>query len=165
MAEPKQKSGLDELSYERCIELLGAHDVGRLAVVVDGQPVIFPVNYATDDETVVLRTDAGTKRAHSSLDRVAFEVDELDFEKREGWSVVVQGTGREFTEALDDVSVSERGLSISTWVPGEKAHWSGSRTRGSAAGASSAGATPSRANGRGSRGRSIDRSALWTERM
>jgi hypothetical protein len=123
MAEPDRDSGLDELSYESCLELLASHDVGRLAVVVDGQPVIFPVNYVIDGEKVVFRTDAGTKLTHSSLDPVAFEIDELDFEAREGWSVVVQGTGREFTEALDDVSVRERALCVSPWAAGEKAHW------------------------------------------
>jgi uncharacterized protein len=114
---------LEELSKEQCLELLQTKEVGRLAVVVDGQPAIFPVNYLLDGELVIFRNDPGTKLTNASLNRVAFEVDEIDAAAREGWSVVVQGTGREFTSGLDEASERERAMSLTTWVTGEKGHW------------------------------------------
>lgn len=120
---PVAQRWLEELTAEECRDLLASEEVGRLAVVVDGQPVIFPVNYLLDGELVVFRNDPGTKLTHASLDRVCFEVDRIDAAGHEGWSVVVQGVAREFTGALDDISVRERALQLSTWVTGEKGHW------------------------------------------
>jgi nitroimidazol reductase NimA-like FMN-containing flavoprotein (pyridoxamine 5'-phosphate oxidase superfamily) len=122
--EPDESVGaLEELTVGECLALLADREVGRLAVVVEGQPVIFPVNYVLDGETVVFRNDPGSKLAHAGLDRVAFEVDELYPDDREGWSIVVTGTGREFSDAIDDASVRERSLRLAPWVGGEKAHW------------------------------------------
>ena len=36
---------LEELPYAQCVELLPARAVGRIAVIVDGGPVVVPVNY------------------------------------------------------------------------------------------------------------------------
>ena len=44
-----------------CWELLATQPVGRVAVIVGHYPVVFPVNYAVDDKTIVYRTGAGTK--------------------------------------------------------------------------------------------------------
>lgn len=117
------KGSLEDLTLEESLDLLAGEEVGRLAVVVDGQPVIFPVNYVLDGSLVVFRNDPGTKLTHSSLDRVCFEVDRIDAARHEGWSVVIQGVGREITGALDDASVRERALALATWVTGEKGHW------------------------------------------
>ncbi len=114
---------LEELSEEESLELLASEQVGRLGVIVDGQPVIFPVNYVLDGRLVVFRNDPGTKLTHASLDRVCFEVDRIDADRHDGWSVVVQGIGREITGALDDASVRERALGLQTWITGEKGHW------------------------------------------
>ena len=35
----------EELSLTECLELLGARRFGRVAVVVDGHPIMFPINY------------------------------------------------------------------------------------------------------------------------
>ncbi len=85
---------LEELSEEECLELLGAHSVGRIAVVRDNQPLIFPVNYVFEGRTVAFRTDPGTKLTWAKLGRVAFEIDETDTLYREGWSVHVQVTAQ-----------------------------------------------------------------------
>ena len=48
---------LETLDRDECIELLAHHRfVGRLAVVVDGRPLIFPVNYIVDHDSVVFCT-------------------------------------------------------------------------------------------------------------
>jgi hypothetical protein len=76
-----------------------------------------------DGDLIVFRTDPGTKLDHGSLDRVAFEVDEIDLAHREGWSVVVAGTGREITGALDKASEREQSLPLQPWASGPKEHW------------------------------------------
>ena len=79
------------LPAHECWRLLRDSAVGRLAVVVDVQPEIFPVNHVVDRGTVVLRTGPGTKLAalgHGTA--VAFEVDGYDAVVGEAWSVVVK---------------------------------------------------------------------------
>ena len=114
---------LGELTYDECLELLASHEVGRVAVVVEGQPTIFPVNYALDGDLVVFRTAPGTKLTYASLDKVAFEIDEIDARTHEGWSVVVAGVGRELTNALDEASVRERAMPLQPWASGAKDNW------------------------------------------
>jgi nitroimidazol reductase NimA-like FMN-containing flavoprotein (pyridoxamine 5'-phosphate oxidase superfamily) len=114
---------LVELSEDECLELLGAHSVGRIAVVRERQPLIFPVNYVLEGRTVALRTDPGTKLTLAKLGRVAFEIDSTDPLSWEGWSVLVQGIGTEITDALD--TRSERIVSslLVPWAGGAKDHW------------------------------------------
>ena len=48
--------GLEELSVGECMDYLAGSQVGRLALVVDGHPAIFPVNYVLDGEQILYRT-------------------------------------------------------------------------------------------------------------
>jgi len=65
-----------ELSKSECFALLAQESLGRVAVVDDQGPVIFPVNFALDRHMVVFRTDEGTKLdAAARGSRVAFEID------------------------------------------------------------------------------------------
>lgn len=84
-----------ELSDAQSWDLLRTALVGRLAVIVDGAPEIFPVNHQVDHGSVVFRTAAGTKLAAALGQRVAFEVDGYDPEMATAWSVVVKGTAQE----------------------------------------------------------------------
>lgn len=115
-------STVESIEESACLALLETQQVGRLAVVVQGQPTVYPVNYKVDGNAIVFRTAIGTKFVHSSLDRVAFEVDDIDVENREGWSVVIEGTGRDVTNAIDDSSVREQELQIDSWVSGDHSH-------------------------------------------
>ncbi|MDA8287600.1 MAG: pyridoxamine 5'-phosphate oxidase family protein [Actinomycetota bacterium] len=112
----------ESLSTEECLVHLANNAIGRLAVNNGGQPEIFPVNYGMDADRVVIRTAEGTKLRHASLDRVAFEIEgEI---AGEPWSVVVKGTAREISTALDDASVRERTLPLEAPAPlGEDPHW------------------------------------------
>jgi hypothetical protein len=115
---------LVELDREECEQLLASHDVGRLAVVVDGHPHVVPVNYVTPGGgIVVFRTSAGTVLTEASLRDVAFEVDEVDRTTHAGWSVEVRGFGRDIGDAVDAESVRLRGLPLVTWAPGERQAW------------------------------------------
>jgi hypothetical protein len=88
-------SGLEALSLDDSITLLQLHRVGRIAVLVDEYPLVVPVNY----RLVILPGRcwlAIRTRPGSVIDRaatyVSFEIDGVDPDRREGWSVVVRGT-------------------------------------------------------------------------
>lgn len=117
------EANLEELSEAECLALLGTKAVGRIAVVRDGHPLIFPVNYVLEERTVAFRTDPGTKLDWATLARVAFEVDEVDETRRVGWSVVVRGVGREVTGALDAWSERITARQLEPWAGGAKEHW------------------------------------------
>jgi len=114
-----KQTELRQLSDERSWELLAKRTVGRLAVAVNGQPDIFPVNYAVDDHHIVIRTAEGMKFAAAlSGKSVAFEVDELDAARQTGWSVVIRGTAAEPKYVEDYLRSLD--LEISPWAKGSK---------------------------------------------
>lgn len=94
-----------ELSAAESLTLLRQAVVGRLAVVVDGRPDIFPVNHLVDHGSVVFRTAEGTKLAGAAGHPVAFEVDGYDDEKAVAWSVVVKGNARVVIRMYDALEV------------------------------------------------------------
>jgi len=122
MDTPAGQTVMEELSEDECAELLAGRQVGRIAVVVDGRPQIFPVNFRIDGGTVVFRTDVGAKLRGAVLAKVAFEIDDLD-QDHLGWSVMVQGTGLDMTDTIDARSEELRRLPVDPWAPGEKANW------------------------------------------
>jgi len=90
------------LDAKDCWECLRSTSIGRLAVIVDDWPEIFPVNYAIEHSALVIRTGEGTKvdaiRAHP---RVAFEIDGVDTEDGTAFSVVVKGNAKEINAPED----------------------------------------------------------------
>src|SRR5579863_2837298 len=96
------KSRLKELSASECAGLLAAERFGRLAVVFDGQPMIFPVNYIYQDGVILFRTNRGTKLAGADYARVAFEIDGVHPDGQSGWSVVVRGRAYEITDRFGE---------------------------------------------------------------
>ena len=97
--EPK---AIVELSSAESWTLLREAVVGRLAVIVDDRPDIFPVNHLVDLGSVVFRTGPGTKLNAAIGHQVAFEVDGYDLETTSAWSVVVKGRASAVNR-LDDV--------------------------------------------------------------
>ena len=108
---------LEELSREECLALLSGQSVGRLAVVADdGLPFVVPVNYELSGDTIVFRTNAGTKLEALHRHPVAFQIDSIDPAHRAGWSVLVQGVAHEAApHELTSVTVEP-------WI-GPKQHW------------------------------------------
>jgi len=111
------------LDDAQCRDLLATHDFGRLAIIVDDTPMVFPVNYATDGRYAVVRTDPGLKLDASRMRHVALEIDDIDHDNQMGWSVLVTGTAFEVTDALDNLSVELRQLPVVPWAPGPKERW------------------------------------------
>lgn len=113
---------LESMSEAECWRRLGAHDFGRLAINVAGQPLIFPVNYAVCNRVIAIRSAPGTKLKYTPGAKVAFEIDGSDPMSGSGWSVLVQGRGVDATTALDDVSWNARGAMPHPTAPGRKAY-------------------------------------------
>ena len=60
-----------------------------------------PVTFAVHDDSIVMRTSAGTRLATAADHGVlAFEVDDVDPVTRTGWSVVVTGLAEIVTDSL-----------------------------------------------------------------
>ena len=110
-----------ELSPQDSWALLRHASLGRLALIVDGQPDIFPVNHVVDQGTVVFRTAAGTKLAGAVGHRVAFEADGYDIGTASAWSVVVKGTAQAVTRMYEVLDVSE--LPLYPWHSAPKPHF------------------------------------------
>jgi nitroimidazol reductase NimA-like FMN-containing flavoprotein (pyridoxamine 5'-phosphate oxidase superfamily) len=86
---------LEVIRFEVCLELLRVHTVGRIAVIVNDSPLVFPVNYKTVETDrpmwIALRTRPGNIIDRASK-QAAFEIDHIDHSEHEGWSVLVRGT-------------------------------------------------------------------------
>lgn len=120
---PDGRAGVSQLTNDECHRLLAGHGIGRLGFVVRGQPVIVPVNYVYAEGRVVFRTGEGLKLRHAPRRRVAFEIDGLDESGQVGWSVLVQGTAFDITDAADSLAERLRGLPLVPFGADGKAHW------------------------------------------
>ena len=116
------KTWMEHLSQRECWDLLASTPVGRIGVLVDSAPEIYPVNHAVDGQTIVFRTERGEKLR--GLDRspsVCFEVDGYDEATSTGWSVLVKGRAREVTAADEERRLL--GLDLRYWSVGPKPRW------------------------------------------
>lgn len=108
------------LDEDECWNLLTRCEVGRLAVVVEGRPEIFPVNHVVDGPSVLFRTAHGSKLAGVSANPdVSFEVDEYD--EAHASSAVVRGTAHRL-ELQSEMDLADA-LPLSPWIPTLKYHW------------------------------------------
>jgi uncharacterized protein len=122
MKDQGRQARWQELTKSECFELLAQEHLGRVAVVDDLGPVVFPVNFVLDRHMVVFRTDAGTKLdAACCGSQVAFEIDGTDAAAHTGWSVVVRGEAVEVTNLAELARLRKRPLD--PWAPGAKAHY------------------------------------------
>ena len=108
------------ITAEECLRLLGEDEIGRLGVVHGNSPVVLPVNYQLDGETIVFRTSHGTKLDAGPRSPACFEIDSFDRTTKSGWSVMVSGR-------LEEVSVyemnNETQQKVQPWVDGKRDHW------------------------------------------
>jgi uncharacterized protein len=85
-------SHLTEIDRAECLELLAGHKVGRVAYCDELGPVVLPVNYVLDQETVVVQTSPYSALAtHLRSAPASFEIDDFDYYNQSGWSVLVRG--------------------------------------------------------------------------
>jgi nitroimidazol reductase NimA-like FMN-containing flavoprotein (pyridoxamine 5'-phosphate oxidase superfamily) len=115
---------LVDIAPDACADLLASSTLGRLGVIVDGRPEIFPVNHVYDRETgcVAFPTNVRTKlRAALDWPWVAFEVDGLEHDGGAGWSVLVVGRAETITDpdAVTRLAQDRHAL----WATGEAVTW------------------------------------------
>ena len=114
---------LERLDREECMELMRGHPshVGRIALA-GPRPTILPVNYTIDGDSVVFRTDPGTK-FHAAVHKafVAFEVDWVEPTWEVGWSVLVRGQAKVVDDPPEVAHLEE--LPLVPWADGEKSNY------------------------------------------
>jgi uncharacterized protein len=86
------RRALENLSWDECFSLLGQETVGRFVYTDDLGPAAVPVNYAIAGQSIVFRSEDGSKVRGVGDHGVAFEVDHIDDASHSGWSVLVRGT-------------------------------------------------------------------------
>ena len=122
MAIVDPKTWMEYLPVSECWALLDRTPIGRIGVLVDSAPEIYPVNFVVDDHSIVFRTERGGKLR--GLDRspsVCFEVDGFDEATSSGWSVLVKGRARSVTGVDEERRLLQ--LDLRYWGVGPKPHW------------------------------------------
>lgn len=83
-----------ELSTSECEQLLESVTVGRIAVIENGYPLVFPINYravvSNEQLMIAIRTRPGNVIDKSGTP-ICFEIDGVDPSSDGGWSVLVRG--------------------------------------------------------------------------
>ena len=83
------------LTVDECERLLRRGTFGRVVLSTPHGNEIVPVNYAVHESTVVVHTSPdGLLARHADGAELLFEVDLVDEERWNGWSVVARGRGR-----------------------------------------------------------------------
>ncbi|WP_299446254.1 pyridoxamine 5'-phosphate oxidase family protein [uncultured Phycicoccus sp.] len=120
-AGPPGPDDVEVLDPAQCWAILREAPFGRLGVIVDERPEIFPVNHIVDHGSIVFRSAAGTKVAAAVGSRVVFEVDGYDLTAGRAWSVMVSGPARKVTDTDDLIDVMQAPLD--PWHQGAKPHF------------------------------------------
>lgn len=101
-----------ELGRDECDELLRCGVTGRIALAAPTGPHIVPVNYSVVDDAIVVRTSPySVLGTHGRDTTLAFEIDQMDYERQRGWSVVARGRGEVVTDAEELEEIGQ------AWLP------------------------------------------------
>lgn len=96
------RDGLEVLDRRECLRLLDRTGLGRIAVTSGALPVVLPVDYTMDGESIVIETGRGTTLDFGTTGSVvAFEVDNLHAHGHRGWTVMVTGVAEEVHDGLE----------------------------------------------------------------
>ena len=114
-------SGLIDIDRAGCLRLLASAPIGRVIYTDAAMPAAHPVNYLLDGEEIVFRTGHGAKLAAATRGAVVgFQADEIDVDRRSGWSVL--GVGEAY-EILDPARLADLGARLpAPWAPDRDGH-------------------------------------------
>src|SRR5580693_8339686 len=115
---------LEQLDEDECLRLISPGGIGRLVFSGRYGLTVFPVNYKVHDGSVVFRTaeysptgeDLRTGIPAAEYE-VAFEVDAIDVNAREGWSVLIHGPAHHM-DSLPELAVAVE-TDVEPWPGGE----------------------------------------------
>ena len=112
------------LGDAECRTLLAGAALGRLGVIVNGRPEIFPVNHVYDAASgcVMFPTNHRTK-LQAALDWpwVSFEVDGAGPDGDGGWSVAMVGHAEEMVDP-EEIAAAARRRDVQ-WAAGDAVTW------------------------------------------
>ena len=115
---------IEELDEDACLRLVSPGGVGRIAYNGRSGLAVLPVNYTLHDGAIVFRTaehgplDEDLRTGIDGADyKVAFEIDDIDLARRQGWSVLIQGPAHHVTAAERDAALK---AGVESWAPGER---------------------------------------------
>jgi uncharacterized protein len=90
--KPPRPGDLIALERDACVEHLEQAPYVRIGFVVDGDPMVLPVNHLLYEGAIYFRTAPGSKLGSAAAGHnVVIEADEGDEQRRIGWSVVAKG--------------------------------------------------------------------------
>jgi uncharacterized protein len=97
---------MEELSLERCRQVLEDGWVGHLGVISEGEPYVAPISYVVADGRACFKTGPGRRAdAIQSSPRVCLETSRVDQSIGYWESVVVWGDAEEITEDVEAQAV------------------------------------------------------------
>lgn len=108
---------MDDLDVRECWELVDDHGIGRVAVVTEDGPAVFPVNYQVVGTEILFMTAEDSSLAGMSGTEIAFEADHMDDAFSQGWSVLLVGPARTVSDSATAARL--RGAVYSTPWAGE----------------------------------------------
>ena len=117
-------SRMEDLAEDECFDLLKRNHFGRVAFVegIELPPVIMPLNYLVDADTLVVRTDPDSRLGGALRDApVTFEIDGIDQLQRTGWSVVQSGRAQEIVDPRELEELHQTPLL--PWAPGDRSQY------------------------------------------
>lgn len=122
MFELDDVTALEELDTDECYRLLASQHLGRVGLIVAGQPMVLPVNYAMVGRTVVFRTarNSGFDRVVRGAE-VVFEIDHADPAYHSGWSVLGRGRAEGVDETVDLATLNQ--VVMRPWARRDRPGW------------------------------------------
>ena len=118
---------LERLDEAECLRLISPGGIGRIAFTGRYGLTVLPVNYKLHNGAIVFRTaqdsptgeDLRTGIAHAEY-QVAFEIDQVDPQTRDGWSVLIHGPAHHMSTDAERAAVLESG--VEPWPGGDREH-------------------------------------------
>ncbi len=108
------------LDPTECRDLLVGGVVGRVAMATPVGPRIVPVSYSVYGDAIVFRTAPYSELSTYGWDTdLAFEIDDLDYDTQQGWSVVAVGRAHVMSDH-DEVQRIRREWEPQPWAGGTR---------------------------------------------
>ena len=118
--DDRSERHFEAIGRQQCLDLIEDHHLGRVAWQAADLPQILPVTYAMHQGSAYFRTSPDSILAElAQPTSVALEVDDLDEQTRNGWSVVIYGRTSAVSEPdqLADLWASD---SLVPWAAGNR---------------------------------------------
>jgi len=109
-------SVVEQLDEADCLQLIAARRLGHLAYTGPFGPTVLPVVYKLHEKSIVFHTLPGTSTEEdlrtgiaNAEYQVAFEVDQFDPDRLEGWFVVAVGSAHHVDTEAERASIISAG--------------------------------------------------------